>query len=80
MRAVRRRAIGCAAVAATGAVLLATAGAQADVGPNQVAPSSRIEVTRAARVASSTIPEVRRPETSWRLDTASLVEPSKRSV
>ena len=35
MRGLRRRAIGCAAAAATGAVLLATAGAQADVGPNQ---------------------------------------------
>jgi sugar phosphate isomerase/epimerase len=43
MRALRRRAIGCAAVAATGAVLLVTAiGAQADVGPNKATFRDRV--------------------------------------
>jgi sugar phosphate isomerase/epimerase len=42
MRALRRRAIGCAAAAATGAVLLVAVGAQADVGPNQATFRDRI--------------------------------------
>jgi sugar phosphate isomerase/epimerase len=42
MRALRRRAIGCAAVAASGAVLLAAAAATADVGPNQATFRDRI--------------------------------------
>jgi sugar phosphate isomerase/epimerase len=42
MRALRRRAIGCAAVAAAGAVLMVTAGAQADVGPNKATFRDRV--------------------------------------
>ena len=42
MRALRRRAIGCAAAAATGAVLLVAVGAQADVGPNQATFRDRV--------------------------------------
>ena len=43
MRATRRRAIGCAAAAATGAVLLATSiAAQADVGPNKATFRDRV--------------------------------------
>jgi sugar phosphate isomerase/epimerase len=42
MRALRRRAIGCAALAATGAVLLVAVGAQADVGPNQATFRDRV--------------------------------------
>ena len=42
MRALRRRAIGCAAAAATGAVLLVSAGAQADVGPNKATFRDRV--------------------------------------
>jgi sugar phosphate isomerase/epimerase len=41
MRALRRRAIGCAAVAAAGAVLLAAAAAQAQIGPNQATARDR---------------------------------------
>ena len=42
MRALRRRAIGCAAAAATGAVLLVAVGAQADVGPNKATFRDRV--------------------------------------
>ena len=42
MRALRRRAIGCAAVAAAGAVFLVATGAQADVGPNQATFRDRV--------------------------------------
>ena len=42
MRDLRRRAIGCAAVAAAGAVFLVAAGAQADVGPNKATFRDRV--------------------------------------
>jgi sugar phosphate isomerase/epimerase len=42
MRALRRRAIGCAAAAAAGAVFLVAAGAQADVGPNKATFRDRV--------------------------------------
>jgi sugar phosphate isomerase/epimerase len=41
MRALRRRAIGCAALAATGAVLLVATSAQAQIGPNQATARDR---------------------------------------